>query len=184
MCLLVLLSSYRGQASGKHHHFTDSKTGSVFDNVTGLWWHFLLLLKHCQTSSLTFSRSLLPGATSAPCLIFIFPAVFYIRIVPKEDEPLRSAPKIMVSFCYATNVQYCSIYSMGITKVLAALNNIHLNASKLFFFNEDLYHKATAEEPLCSLGYQVLIEKELYSCWLILLKWNNVFKHFYSEQKI
>uniref|UniRef100_A0A671RGA1 Sodium-coupled neutral amino acid transporter 3-like n=1 Tax=Sinocyclocheilus anshuiensis TaxID=1608454 RepID=A0A671RGA1_9TELE len=37
------------------------------------------------------------GATSAPCLIFIFPAVFYIRIVPKEEEPLRSAPKILVS---------------------------------------------------------------------------------------
>lgn len=36
------------------------------------------------------------GATSAPCLIFIFPAIFYIRIVPKEEEPLRSAPKIMV----------------------------------------------------------------------------------------
>uniref|UniRef100_A0A8C1XNB8 Solute carrier family 38 member 3a n=1 Tax=Cyprinus carpio TaxID=7962 RepID=A0A8C1XNB8_CYPCA len=35
------------------------------------------------------------GATSAPCLIFIFPAVFYIRIVPKEEEPLRSAPKII-----------------------------------------------------------------------------------------
>lgn len=38
-----------------------------------------------------------PGATSAPCLIFIFPAVFYIRIVPKEEEPLRSWPKILVS---------------------------------------------------------------------------------------
>uniref|UniRef100_A0A3Q1BF52 Amino acid transporter transmembrane domain-containing protein n=1 Tax=Amphiprion ocellaris TaxID=80972 RepID=A0A3Q1BF52_AMPOC len=37
------------------------------------------------------------GATSAPCLIFIFPAVFYIRIVPKEEEPLRSTPKILVS---------------------------------------------------------------------------------------
>uniref|UniRef100_A0A8C2GXH5 Solute carrier family 38 member 3a n=1 Tax=Cyprinus carpio TaxID=7962 RepID=A0A8C2GXH5_CYPCA len=38
------------------------------------------------------------GATSAPCLIFIFPAVFYIRIVPKEEEPLRSAPKIIHFF--------------------------------------------------------------------------------------
>lgn len=36
------------------------------------------------------------GATSAPCLIFIFPAVFYIRIVPKEDEPMSSTPKILV----------------------------------------------------------------------------------------
>ncbi|XP_041944313.1 sodium-coupled neutral amino acid transporter 3-like isoform X2 [Alosa alosa] len=40
------------------------------------------------------------GATSAPCLIFIFPAVFYIRIVPKEDEPLRSPPKIL-AICFA-----------------------------------------------------------------------------------
>lgn len=40
---------------------------------------------------------LLAGATSAPCLIFIFPAVFYIRIVPKEDEPMNSVPKILVS---------------------------------------------------------------------------------------
>uniref|UniRef100_G3N728 Solute carrier family 38 member 3a n=1 Tax=Gasterosteus aculeatus aculeatus TaxID=481459 RepID=G3N728_GASAC len=37
------------------------------------------------------------GATSAPCLIFIFPAVFYIRIVPKEEEPMTSFPKVMVS---------------------------------------------------------------------------------------
>lgn len=37
------------------------------------------------------------GATSAPCLIFIFPAVFYIRIVPEEEEPMRSLPKILVS---------------------------------------------------------------------------------------
>uniref|UniRef100_A0A8C8D9L9 Amino acid transporter transmembrane domain-containing protein n=1 Tax=Oncorhynchus tshawytscha TaxID=74940 RepID=A0A8C8D9L9_ONCTS len=35
------------------------------------------------------------GATSAPCLIFIFPAVFYIRIVPEEEEPMRSTPKIL-----------------------------------------------------------------------------------------
>ncbi|KAF4093547.1 hypothetical protein AMELA_G00003190 [Ameiurus melas] len=40
------------------------------------------------------------GATSAPCLIFIFPAVFYIRIVPKEEEPMRSAPKILAA-CFA-----------------------------------------------------------------------------------
>uniref|UniRef100_A0A8C6MKT4 Solute carrier family 38 member 3a n=1 Tax=Nothobranchius furzeri TaxID=105023 RepID=A0A8C6MKT4_NOTFU len=40
------------------------------------------------------------GATSAPCLIFIFPAVFYIRIVPKEEEPLCSVPKILAA-CFA-----------------------------------------------------------------------------------
>lgn len=38
-----------------------------------------------------------PGATSAPFLIFIFPAIFYIRIMPKDKEPLRSTPKILVS---------------------------------------------------------------------------------------
>uniref|UniRef100_A0A3Q3MSB5 Solute carrier family 38 member 3b n=1 Tax=Mastacembelus armatus TaxID=205130 RepID=A0A3Q3MSB5_9TELE len=36
------------------------------------------------------------GATSAPCLIFIFPAVFYIRIVPKDEEPMNSFHKILV----------------------------------------------------------------------------------------
>ncbi|XP_023661292.1 sodium-coupled neutral amino acid transporter 3 [Paramormyrops kingsleyae] len=41
------------------------------------------------------------GATSAPCLIFIFPAIFYIRIVPKDEEPMRSTPKIMAA-CFAT----------------------------------------------------------------------------------
>ncbi|KAG5838321.1 sodium-coupled neutral amino acid transporter 3-like isoform X1 [Anguilla anguilla] len=40
------------------------------------------------------------GATSAPCLIFIFPAVFYIRIVSKEDEPMNSTPKILAA-CFA-----------------------------------------------------------------------------------
>ncbi|XP_064161014.1 sodium-coupled neutral amino acid transporter 3a [Anguilla rostrata] len=40
------------------------------------------------------------GATSAPCLIFIFPAVFYIRIVPKEEEPMCSTPKILAA-CFA-----------------------------------------------------------------------------------
>uniref|UniRef100_A0A672IBN0 Solute carrier family 38 member 3b n=1 Tax=Salarias fasciatus TaxID=181472 RepID=A0A672IBN0_SALFA len=40
------------------------------------------------------------GATSAPCLIFIFPAVFYIRIVPKEREPMTSVPKILAA-CFA-----------------------------------------------------------------------------------
>uniref|UniRef100_A0A3B4AXG9 Amino acid transporter transmembrane domain-containing protein n=1 Tax=Periophthalmus magnuspinnatus TaxID=409849 RepID=A0A3B4AXG9_9GOBI len=40
------------------------------------------------------------GATSAPCLIFIFPAVFYIRIVPKDKEPMTSVPKIL-AVCFA-----------------------------------------------------------------------------------
>ncbi|XP_003973416.2 sodium-coupled neutral amino acid transporter 3 [Takifugu rubripes] len=40
------------------------------------------------------------GATSAPCLIFIFPAIFYIRIVPKDKEPMSSTPKILAA-CFA-----------------------------------------------------------------------------------
>ncbi|XP_004676193.1 PREDICTED: sodium-coupled neutral amino acid transporter 3 [Condylura cristata] len=40
------------------------------------------------------------GATSAPCLIFIFPAIFYFRIVPKEKEPAKSTPKIL-ALCFA-----------------------------------------------------------------------------------
>ncbi|XP_061730633.1 sodium-coupled neutral amino acid transporter 3 isoform X1 [Nerophis ophidion] len=40
------------------------------------------------------------GATSAPCLIFIFPAVFYIRIVPNDKEPMNSTPKILAA-CFA-----------------------------------------------------------------------------------
>ncbi|KAJ3602056.1 hypothetical protein NHX12_029816 [Muraenolepis orangiensis] len=40
------------------------------------------------------------GATSAPCLIFIFPAIFYIRIVPKDVEPMNSTPKILCA-CFA-----------------------------------------------------------------------------------
>lgn len=34
------------------------------------------------------------GSTSAPCLIFIFPAIFYIRNVPEDKEPMRSPQKI------------------------------------------------------------------------------------------
>ncbi|KAG8436176.1 hypothetical protein GDO86_007324 [Hymenochirus boettgeri] len=40
------------------------------------------------------------GATSAPCLIFIFPAIFYIRIMPKDREPMNSPPKILAA-CFA-----------------------------------------------------------------------------------
>uniref|UniRef100_A0A8B9RLH6 Solute carrier family 38 member 3 n=1 Tax=Astyanax mexicanus TaxID=7994 RepID=A0A8B9RLH6_ASTMX len=37
------------------------------------------------------------GATSAPSLIFILPGIFYTRIVPEEQEPMKSPPKIMYS---------------------------------------------------------------------------------------
>ncbi|KAI4898486.1 hypothetical protein NFI96_020942 [Prochilodus magdalenae] len=35
------------------------------------------------------------GATTAPSLIFILPGLFYLRIVPEEQEPVKSRPKIM-----------------------------------------------------------------------------------------
>ncbi|XP_073326175.1 sodium-coupled neutral amino acid transporter 3-like [Pagrus major] len=40
------------------------------------------------------------GATSAPSLIFILPGIFYIRIIPEEQEPLLSRTKIMAA-CFA-----------------------------------------------------------------------------------
>ncbi|XP_060787962.1 sodium-coupled neutral amino acid transporter 5b [Neoarius graeffei] len=39
------------------------------------------------------------GATSAPSLIFILPGLFYIRIVPIDQEPLYSRPKIQ-AICF------------------------------------------------------------------------------------
>uniref|UniRef100_A0A673C9Y4 Solute carrier family 38 member 5a n=1 Tax=Sphaeramia orbicularis TaxID=375764 RepID=A0A673C9Y4_9TELE len=40
------------------------------------------------------------GATSAPSLIFILPGIFYIRIVPEEQEPMFSRSKIQAA-CFA-----------------------------------------------------------------------------------
>ncbi|KAF5892817.1 sodium-coupled neutral amino acid transporter 3-like isoform X2, partial [Clarias magur] len=74
-----------------------------FPNKT-FWWprHIAIAILLLTTINLLviFAPNILGifgviGATSAPCLIFIFPAVFYIRIVPKEEEPPRSAPKIL-----------------------------------------------------------------------------------------
>ncbi|XP_060766994.1 sodium-coupled neutral amino acid transporter 3a [Neoarius graeffei] len=79
-----------------------------FPNKT-FWWprHIAIAILLLTTINLLviFAPNILGifgviGATSAPCLIFIFPAVFYIRIVPKEDEPVRSAPKILAT-CFA-----------------------------------------------------------------------------------
>ncbi|XP_036415246.1 sodium-coupled neutral amino acid transporter 3a isoform X1 [Colossoma macropomum] len=79
-----------------------------FPNKT-FWWprHIAIAIVLLTTINLLviFAPNILGifgviGATSAPCLIFIFPAVFYIRIIPKEDEPMRSAPKILAA-CFA-----------------------------------------------------------------------------------
>ncbi|KAF3697175.1 Sodium-coupled neutral amino acid transporter 3 [Channa argus] len=40
------------------------------------------------------------GATTAPSLIFILPGIFYIRIVPEDQEPLMSRSKIQAA-CFA-----------------------------------------------------------------------------------
>ncbi|KAM9828593.1 sodium-coupled neutral amino acid transporter 3-like [Syngnathus typhle] len=40
------------------------------------------------------------GATTAPSLIFILPGLFYIRIIPNEQEPMNSRPKIQAA-CFA-----------------------------------------------------------------------------------
>ncbi|XP_076859390.1 sodium-coupled neutral amino acid transporter 3a isoform X2 [Brachyhypopomus gauderio] len=79
-----------------------------FPNKT-FWWprHIAIAILLLTTINLLviFAPNILGifgviGATSAPCLIFIFPAVFYIRIVPKEEEPMRSLPKILAA-CFA-----------------------------------------------------------------------------------
>uniref|UniRef100_A0A4W4GA23 Amino acid transporter transmembrane domain-containing protein n=1 Tax=Electrophorus electricus TaxID=8005 RepID=A0A4W4GA23_ELEEL len=35
------------------------------------------------------------GATTAPSLIFILPGIFYIRLIPHTQEPVKSRPKIL-----------------------------------------------------------------------------------------
>uniref|UniRef100_A0A7N5KQF4 Amino acid transporter transmembrane domain-containing protein n=1 Tax=Ailuropoda melanoleuca TaxID=9646 RepID=A0A7N5KQF4_AILME len=49
------------------------------------------------------------GATSAPCLIFIFPAIFYIRIMPKDKEPMKSPPKILASLFACLGVLFMTM---------------------------------------------------------------------------
>uniref|UniRef100_A0AAY4DWE9 Amino acid transporter transmembrane domain-containing protein n=1 Tax=Denticeps clupeoides TaxID=299321 RepID=A0AAY4DWE9_9TELE len=80
----------------------------LFPNKTFYWPRHIAIavsLLTCINLLVIFAPNILGifgviGATSAPCLIFIFPAVFYIRIVPKEDEPMRSTPKILAA-CFA-----------------------------------------------------------------------------------
>ncbi|XP_012693935.2 sodium-coupled neutral amino acid transporter 3-like isoform X2 [Clupea harengus] len=80
----------------------------LFPNKT-FWWPRHIAIAACLLTVINllviFAPNILGifgiiGATSAPCLIFIFPATFYIRIVPKEDEPMRSPPKIL-AVCFA-----------------------------------------------------------------------------------
>uniref|UniRef100_A0A8C9UBB0 Solute carrier family 38 member 3 n=1 Tax=Scleropages formosus TaxID=113540 RepID=A0A8C9UBB0_SCLFO len=80
----------------------------LFPNKTFNWLRHIAIAVTLLTFInilVIFAPNILPifgiiGATSAPCLIFIFPAIFYIRIVPKDVEPMHSTPKI-VAACFA-----------------------------------------------------------------------------------
>ncbi|KAM3872383.1 sodium-coupled neutral amino acid transporter 3-like [Diretmus argenteus] len=80
----------------------------VFPNKRFQWF-----TSFCVTIGLLFIANLLViyvpsirvifgliGATTTPLLIYILPGVFYIRIVPEEQEPLKSGPKIQAA-CFA-----------------------------------------------------------------------------------
>lgn len=57
------------------------------------------------------------GATSAPSLIFILPGTFYIRIIPKDQEPFLSRPKIQVlvsSFSYQRYYEFILVTSISL----------------------------------------------------------------------
>lgn len=51
------------------------------------------------------ASSVCPGATTAPCLIFILPGLFYIRIIPTDQEPMNSRPKIQVSSAWLSKIR-------------------------------------------------------------------------------
>ncbi|PNJ32287.1 SLC38A3 isoform 7 [Pongo abelii] len=76
----------------------------LFPNQEFSWLRHVLIavgLLTCINLLVIFAPNILGifgviGATSAPFLIFIFPAIFYFRIMPTEKEPARSTPKILV----------------------------------------------------------------------------------------
>ncbi|XP_021517978.1 sodium-coupled neutral amino acid transporter 3 [Meriones unguiculatus] len=80
----------------------------LFQNQEFNWLRHVLIaigLLTCINLLVIFAPNILGifgiiGATSAPCLIFIFPAIFYFRIMPIEKEPARSTPKIL-ALCFA-----------------------------------------------------------------------------------
>ncbi|KAM6169689.1 sodium-coupled neutral amino acid transporter 3 [Rhynchocyon petersi] len=80
----------------------------LFQNHEFSWLRHVLIaviLLTCINLLVIFAPNILGifgviGATSAPCLIFIFPAIFYFRIVPTEKEPAKSTPKIL-ALCFA-----------------------------------------------------------------------------------
>ncbi|XP_058415358.1 sodium-coupled neutral amino acid transporter 3 [Diceros bicornis minor] len=80
----------------------------LFQNQEFSWLRHALIataLLTCINLLVIFAPNILGifgviGATSAPCLIFIFPAIFYFRIIPTEKEPAKSTPKIL-ALCFA-----------------------------------------------------------------------------------
>ncbi|XP_012883508.1 PREDICTED: sodium-coupled neutral amino acid transporter 3 [Dipodomys ordii] len=80
----------------------------LFQNQEFSWLRHVIIatgLLTCINLLVIFAPNILGifgiiGATSAPCLIFIFPAIFYFRIIPTEKEPARSTPKIL-ALCFA-----------------------------------------------------------------------------------
>ncbi|XP_066436030.1 sodium-coupled neutral amino acid transporter 5 [Eleutherodactylus coqui] len=69
------------------------------------WWRHILIAV-CLLVNVNLLVIFIPnikdifgviGSTSAPSLIFILPSIFYLRIVPREKEPLLSRPKIQVA---------------------------------------------------------------------------------------
>lgn len=80
----------------------------LFQNQEFNWLRHILIatgLLTCINLLVIFAPNILGifgviGATSAPCLIFIFPAIFYFRIMPTEKEPARSTPKVL-ALCFA-----------------------------------------------------------------------------------
>nr|XP_020440931.1 sodium-coupled neutral amino acid transporter 3-like [Monopterus albus] len=49
------------------------------------------------------------GATTAPSLIFILPGLFYIRIIPTDQEPMTSRPKIQAACFTALGFMFMTI---------------------------------------------------------------------------
>lgn len=78
------------------------------------------------------SSSVCPGATTAPSLIFILPGLFYIRIIPSDEEPMTSRPKIQVGSGLWTrsqqNQSFCTDLSLlGVSGCLFLSTGLHIH---------------------------------------------------------
>lgn len=71
------------------HHSRDQMIMTLFMVYMCKGKYLYLYIVNCASS-------VCPGATTAPTLIFILPGLFYIRIIPTDQEPMNSRPKIQV----------------------------------------------------------------------------------------